>query len=356
MRREMKKVYLALWVLGCGISFSAMGAEPVPRQAVTERSSSSAHDFDFLIGDWQVRNRQLAHRLADSHEWVEFDASDSFHALAGGLGVEENYRTEHWPDFHALGLHLYDPTNKRWTLYWADTRNSPGTMQTLASGEFKGDAGTFYAPDTFNGKPITVRVLWQRKDETHVHWEQAFSADDKKTWETNWTMDFTRTAKQTATSTNAAHGFDFLVGKWNVGHRRLKHRLAHSDEWETFEGTCESRLMLDGQANVDENVLVSPAGVFRAATVRMFDPGSKSWAIWWFDSRQPHKLDPPLVGTFKDGVGTFFSDDQFEGRPIRVRFIWSQITHDSARWEQAFSDDAGATWETNWIMEFRRVV
>jgi hypothetical protein len=73
------------------------------------------------------------------------------------------------------------------------------------------------------------------------------------------------------------------------------------------------------------------------------------------DSRQPHQLDPPVVGGFHNGVGTFFADDQFQGKPIRVRFIWSDITPSSARWQQAFSDDAGATWETNWIMDFKRV-
>ncbi len=139
-----------------------------------------------------MHNRFLAHRLADSHEWIEFEAEDSFHTLPGNLGTEENYRTDHWPSFNAIGLHLYDPEKKRWTLYWADSRNTPGTMQTLASGSFDRDTGMFYAPDTFNGKPITVRVVWKRKDDAHVYWEQAFSPDDGKTWETNWVMDFQR--------------------------------------------------------------------------------------------------------------------------------------------------------------------
>lgn len=316
-------------------------------------SRSSVHDFDFLLGDWQVHNRQLAHRLAGSHEWIEFDATDAFHTLPGVLGIEENYATAHWPDFHALGLHLYDPAKGRWTLYWADTRNAPGTMQTLASGGFDGDLGTFYAPDTFAGKPITVRVTWQRKDVAHVSWAQAFSADDGKTWETNWTMDFTRKPDTPAANTQA-HSFDFLVGRWNVSHRRLKQRLAHSTDWETFDGTCDSQPMLAGQANVDDNTLHAPAGDFRAATVRLFDPATNAWAIWWFDSRRPHQLDPPLVGAFADGTGTFYSDDTFENRPIRVRFIWTHATPDAAHWEQAFSDDAGKTWETNWVMEFRR--
>jgi hypothetical protein len=65
-------------------------------------------------------------------------------------------------------------------------------------------------------------------------------------------------------------------------------------------------------------------------------------------------VDPPLRGAFRDGVGSFYADDTFNGQPIRVRFIWSHITSISARWEQAFSSDQGVTWETNWVMDFER--
>jgi hypothetical protein len=148
--------------------------------------------------------------------------------------------------------------------------------------------------------------------------------------------------------------FDFLFGRWTVQHRRLKRRLVHSDEWEMFSGTCESRTILLGQANLDENVLESPDGTYHAVTLRAYDPSTKTWAIWWLDARHPHQLDPPVRGGFESGVGTFFSDDQFENNPIRVRFIWSNIEAKSARWEQAFSENGGLTWETNWVMEFSR--
>ena len=159
-------------------------------------------------------------------------------------------------------------------------------------------------------------------------------------------------------STNQAggtvHDFDFLVGRWAVQHRRLKGRLEHSSDWETFVGTCETRLILCGQANVDDNVLEFPGGAYRAVTMRVFDPSTKTWAIWWLDSRHPRDLEPPVVGGFRNGVGTFFADDRFKGKPIKVRFIWSDITSTKARWQQAFSEDGGTTWETNWEMEFTR--
>jgi len=155
---------------------------------------------------------------------------------------------------------------------------------------------------------------------------------------------------------STAHDFDFLVGRWMVQHRRLKRRLAHDNEWETFSGTCEARTILDGQANLDDNVLELPGGTYRAATLRAFDPSKETWSIWWLDARHPHQLDPPVVGAFHNGVGTFFANDVWNGRPIMVRFTWSDITANSARWQQAFSEDAGKSWETNWFMDFKRDV
>jgi hypothetical protein len=75
---------------------------------------------------------------------------------------------------------------------------------------------------------------------------------------------------------------------------------------------------------------------------------------WWLDSRNPGHLDPPVVGRFEDDVGTFYAEDTFRGKPIRVRYLWTRVTSSTPHWEQAFSPDAGATWETNWTMDFAR--
>ena len=147
--------------------------------------------------------------------------------------------------------------------------------------------------------------------------------------------------------------FDFLAGCWSVAHRRLSERLASSDHWEDFTGLCESRPIIGGLGNIDDNLLELPTGTYRAATLRTFDPATRRWSIWWIDSRTM-RLEPPVLGRFENGVGTFLGDDSLGGRPIRVRFIWSGIAADAARWEQAFSADGGATWETNWTMDFRR--
>lgn len=148
--------------------------------------------------------------------------------------------------------------------------------------------------------------------------------------------------------------FDFLIGDWRVLHRRLRRRLAGDREWQEFEGTCSARKVLGGFGNIDDNWLGLPDGAYRAVTLRAFDPETEKWSIWWLDGRTPDRIDVPVVGVFEEGVGSFFADDLLEGRPIRIRFIWTAADAHAPRWEQAFSADGGASWETNWIMRFER--
>ena len=147
--------------------------------------------------------------------------------------------------------------------------------------------------------------------------------------------------------------FDFLFGKWTVRHERLRDRLVGDTRWQAFDGTCEVRPILGGLGNIDDNLIHLPDGAYRAATLRRFDPATGQWSIWWMDARSPG-LEPPVHGRFEHGVGTFYGDDSFRDQAIRVRFLWSDITGASARWQQAFSLDDGATWETNWRMQFSR--
>jgi hypothetical protein len=153
-------------------------------------------------------------------------------------------------------------------------------------------------------------------------------------------------------SADGAHGFDFLIGQWRVAHSRLKQRLAGCTDWEEFGGTCSVHKVLGGQGNVDDNFLELPGGHYHAVTVRTYDAVGKQWKIWWLDGRAPGVLDTPMEGSFADGVGTFLASDTLAGKPIRVRFLWTLPTARTPRWEQAFSGDGGATWETNWVMAF----
>src|SRR3569832_2395949 len=108
---------------------------------------------------------------------------------------------------------------------------------------------------------------------------------------------------------SAAHEFDFLPGRWNVRHGRLKERLRGCTEWETFGGTVTAWPLMDGRGNVDDNVIDLPTGPYRAVSLRAFDAEANLWSIWWIDGRHGRPpLDPPVRGRFANGVGSVFSD------------------------------------------------
>ncbi|HLJ20981.1 MAG TPA: DUF1579 domain-containing protein [Stellaceae bacterium] len=149
-----------------------------------------------------------------------------------------------------------------------------------------------------------------------------------------------------------ATDFDFMTGRWRVRHHRLKRRLANCREWDDFWGTSSARPLLHGVGNIDENEIDLPGDPYIGVTLRTHDPKTGTWRIYWFDSRDHATVDPPMVGRFENGVGTFHAEHTVEGRPVRVRFLWTRPTAETCRWEQAFSADGGQTWETNWVMEF----
>jgi len=155
------------------------------------------------------------------------------------------------------------------------------------------------------------------------------------------------TLQMEATATD----FDFLLGSWNVANRMLRRRLAGSDDWEEFAATAVVRPILDGLGNEDV-FRTELDGGFVGMSFRFFDPEKRRWSIYWADSRRPGELDPPVVGCFEGDLGVFHGEDVHRGRPVLVRFTWSRGTTECPRWEQAFSDDGGRTWETNWVMDF----
>jgi len=148
--------------------------------------------------------------------------------------------------------------------------------------------------------------------------------------------------------------FDFFVGTWDVHHRRLRKRLAGSNDWEEFKGTTRCQSLLGGIVNLNESTAVRETGPTNGMGLRAYDAKTHLWADWYLASGNPHSLENPGVGRFDGKVGDFFSDDTFEGKPIKVRGRFTSIADGLAQWEQAFSPDAGQTWETNWVMRYVR--
>lgn len=149
------------------------------------------------------------------------------------------------------------------------------------------------------------------------------------------------------------HDFDFFHGHWHLHNRRLKTWLIGADDWIEFEGQLQCRPILGGLGNVDELTADFGEGI-HGLSLRLFNPADRKWSDYWVSKRNG-MLNPPVVGGFVNRVGTFYGDDEYEGRPVRVRAIWRQDNTDAVHWQQAFSADRGQTWETNWTMRMRRI-
>lgn len=162
-------------------------------QRTDKADLSGLHDFDWLVGNWRVQHRRLKERLANNHEWQEFEGTCRNLPLMDGAGnVDDNRINLPGDHYRGVGLRSYDPKSGLWAIWWVDSRTPHGAVDPPVRGKFVDGVGTFYADDTLRGKPIRVRFTWSKITATTAHWEQAFSPDGGKTWEVNWTMEFQR--------------------------------------------------------------------------------------------------------------------------------------------------------------------
>lgn len=157
-----------------------------------------------------------------------------------------------------------------------------------------------------------------------------------------------------AAERDGQHDFDFEIGTWKTHLSRRLHPLTGSNTWTEMEGTSVVRKVWNGRGNLVELVADGPAGHFEGLSLRLYNPQSRQWSLN-FASSSAGTLTPPTIGQFKEGRGEFYSQETLDGRAILVRFVISPLTPDSCRFEQAFSDDGGKTWEVNWIAVDTRI-
>jgi hypothetical protein len=155
-------------------------------------------------------------------------------------------------------------------------------------------------------------------------------------------------AQHIAAARDGQHDFDFEIGTWKTHLLRRLHPLTGSTTWAEYDGTTVVRKVWNGLANLVELEVAGPAGHLEGLSLRLYNPQSHQWSLN-FSNSGSGTLSQPTIGQFKDGRGEFFDQELFDGRAILVRFVISNITPNSCRFEQAFSDDGGTTWEVNWI-------
>jgi hypothetical protein len=159
---------------------------------------TAAHDFDFLVGTWSSRQRRLTKRLQGNDDWETFPATIDCRTLPGGAGVIESLIAPTWRrGWVGMALRTYNPVTDLWSIFWftndgGGIDKTTGHLEPPVVGRFEGDVGLFECDDSFEGQPIRVQYQWTRQGADRAHWQQAFSPDGGKTWEVNWTAEFTR--------------------------------------------------------------------------------------------------------------------------------------------------------------------
>jgi hypothetical protein len=149
-------------------------------------------DFDFFVGSWKVRNRRLKERLKNCTEWEEFEGNCRARHILGGLGNMDEFTMDRPSGrVEAITVRLYNPAAREWSIYWAASTGN-GRFDTPMVGRFEGPRGEFFSQEVFEGRHIFSRFIWTVSTADSCRWEQAYSTDGGKTWETNWIMDFTR--------------------------------------------------------------------------------------------------------------------------------------------------------------------
>ncbi len=322
-------------------------------------SRDGQHDWDMLIGTWKMHLHKLVHPLTGSNEWVDFEAHDVARKVWNGKANLDEFEAE-GPAGHIEGLtlRLYNPQTHQWSLHWANA--AAPALENPVIGEFKDGIGEFYDQELYRGRSIFVRFRWTNVTDHSGDFTQSFSPDGGKTWEPNWITTMApedpKEAKFPPNPDNhdGQHDFDFEFGRWKAHLRRLVHPLSGSQEWVEYDGTSVVNKVWNGRANLGEFEVKNASGAIEGLSLRLFDPKSHQWCIYWA-SAADGQLDPvPMAGGFKEGRGEFYNQELFNGRYIFVRFIFSGITRDSFKLEQAFSSDGGKSWEPNWITTFAR--
>lgn len=154
----------------------------------------------------------------------------------------------------------------------------------------------------------------------------------------------------------AIQNFDFLIGKWSVVNRRLKDRLVNCNEWIEFHAEMETKSILNGLALMDEMKSSHFGDNFIGLSIRMVNPKTNIWTIYWADTSSPENyLKEQVTGEFKNGIGVFFGNELYKGKEVKLRFTWEKPSINTARWEQAYLDEKSNVWETNWTMLFTSI-
>ncbi len=152
---------------------------------------------------------------------------------------------------------------------------------------------------------------------------------------------------------DASHDFDFALGTFHTHIKRLMNPLTGGATWTTYEGTKTDVSILDGKGSLETIEADGPSHL-ELMTLRLYNATSHQWSLN-FTSSDSGELATPSIGEFENGVGTFLDQEDYNGRTILVRQVWTTLTPDAYHFEQAFSADHGKTWKPNFVADLERL-
>jgi hypothetical protein len=351
---------MRIWMRACALVVAGLVCFAAPVSAATP---DGAHDFDFDIGAWTLHMKRLWHPLTGSTTWYEMKGTATSEVIWGGrANIAEVEADGPHGHLELLALRIYDPQSHQWSISFTNNAAS-GQLSVPCVGEFRNGRGVFIDQEAFNGRMILVRFTIWASGPNSIHSEQAFSADNGKTWETNLINDFTRTGDAPAPDDrpaaanplpgDAAHDFDFNFGKWNAHIKALHRASDNTTSWKTFDGTADVQKVWDGRAQLEEIEADGSSGHLEALVIILYNPDAHQWTKS-FASSDDGQLST-MTGGFANGRGELYSQEMFHGRTQLLRAVWSDITPKSQNFQESSSDDGGRTWQPYFAATFDRM-
>jgi hypothetical protein len=317
----------------------------LPNYTPRATDRDGAHDFDFEFGTWRTHYRLLKDRLVHSHVWYDCYGTSIVVPYWNGSGNLEDGDLK-CPNRYIGGmtLRLYDARTHQWTLWWGTRVLGLSPPQQVGHYTRPG-FGQFFAHDTWKGTPVICRFQWTIVH-GNPHFEQAYSTDGGKTWETNWTTDYTRVSATSkgvwdaADPGDAQGGFGFLLGRWALREREL----TSTNTWSSCNGIANVRAFWGRGGSLEDDALNCGSRRVSTVAVRMYDAATRRWVLYHGMQNVGMNNGMPPSGAFsRPETGDFIAGN--------VRYRWS-MQNGHPHVERAISHDNGATWQTNLIEDY----
>jgi hypothetical protein len=298
--------------------------------------------------------------LSGHADWVEMRGTVRVNPIWNGKAQVEEIEADGADGrFEGMTVFLYDPAHRQWRQYFANSDD--GTLETPSVGRFEHGQGQFYSQELYAGRAVLLRGTWSNISPDAHRYEQAYSDDGGKTWETNFIADLTRvtsgeavTAMKPVGDAPGQRDFDWQLGDWDIHMSRMQHPLSGRHDWTPLDGSVRVRKLWNGRANLAEIDTQGPSGHLEFLSLRLFNPAARQWSLN-FVSSNSGVFGSPMIGAFTNGRGDFYDQEPYDGRAILARFSFLNLAEGSNRDEQAFSADGGKTWEINWINASKRM-